>query len=473
MSVSNTVSRSRLLSDFCQLGRVLTLRRPKPDSFSPDIGKLPWIVLLYCLISITLSIGLNGLNDGALVNGEGFVSVVFVPFGAIAVIAGLLKWIDGRLDGGSIWLAFTLLLPMMPLAEFIGATVWSTLSKTTFFDPTHSTFPGFTSWPGLSFFVFMLPHLWLALAGSLFVAYSAYGGGWRRILCALLAPPGLVFAFTSADPLSLWQISTVTPATTDRPALTIDEEMFYGQPRLLDENLARIEAGKPGIPEIFFLGVAGHEEGVFMREVIAVEQLFRDRYNTVGHSMILVNNSATARKIPLASYESLSRALHRIGKQMNGKEDLLFLFLSSHGLADHHLSIQLPPFGFSDITPQMLRKALDDAGIEHRVVVVSACYSGGFVPALASDNTLVITAASADRNSFGCNDTNDLTDFGRAYFDEALRKTRSFTEAFEHAKAIIAARETADGSTPSNPQISGGESLSTQLEWFAREAGSK
>jgi hypothetical protein len=222
------------------------------------------------------------------------------------------------------------------------------------------------------------------------------------------------------------------------------------------------------VPEIFFLGIAGSEEGVFMREVITVEQLFRDRYGTIGHSMILINNPATARRLPFASHESLSRALRRIGKQMNGQEDLLFLFLTSHGLVQR-FSIKLPPLGFSDITPQMLRKALDDAGIERRVVVVSACYSGSFIPELADGNTLVMTAASADNSSFGCNDTNDLTDFGSAYFDEALRETRSFTEAFERAKAIIATREAAGGSPPSNPQIAGGESLRAQLEWFARE----
>jgi hypothetical protein len=154
---------------------------------------------------------------------------------------------------------------------------------------------------------------------------------------------------------------------------------------------------------------------------------------------------------------------------MNGEEDLLFLFMTSHGLADHRFSIKLPPLGFPDITPQMLRKALDDAGIARRVVVVSACYSGNFISALADENTLVITAASADSASFGCDDTNDLTDFGRAYFDEALRETRSFIEAFERARAIIASREAASGFTSSDPQIAGGESLRNQLEWFARE----
>jgi len=457
MLAPNAIAHSSLLDDLRQLGRVLTLRRPEPDSFSPNIGKLPWIVLLYCLVSIALSIALNGTADGTLADSAVFVGTLSVPFWAVAILAGLLKWLDERQAAGSIWLVFTLLLLMLPPAEFIGATVWSILSGLTLSTPALGT---------LAQFVSTLPHFWLALAGTLFIARN--GRGWRHSLRVLFTSLALFAVFTSSvDPLALWQVSTTVPTTADR--LVIDEEVLYGQPRLLDEHLARIEPGKPGVPEIFFLGVAGSEEGVFMRETITVEQLFRDRYATAGHSMILVNNPATARRLPFANHESLSRALSRIGKQMNGEEDLLFLFLTSHGLADHRFSIKLSPLAFSDITPQMLAKALDDSGIKRRVVVISACYSGGFIPALANDHTLVITAASADRVSFGCNDTNNLTDFGRSYFDQALRETRSFTEAFERAKAIISALEAADDSTPSDPQIAGGESLRAQLEWFTRE----
>jgi len=209
---------------------------------------------------------------------------------------------------------------------------------------------------------------------------------------------------------------------------------------------------------------------VFMRETIAVEQLFRDRYTTAGRSLILVNNPSTAGRIPFASQESLTQALRRIGERMNGKEDLLFLFLTSHGTANHQLNVKLWPFDFSAITPRSLRRALDDAGIQRRVVVVSACYSGGFVPALADEDTLVITAAAANASSFGCNPTNELTDFGRAYFVEALGQTRSFTEAFRLARKIVANREAVEGvKQPSQPQMAGGGSaLQGQLRGLER-----
>jgi hypothetical protein len=100
--------------------------------------------------------------------------------------------------------------------------------------------------------------------------------------------------------------------------------------------------------------------------------------------------------------------------------------------------------------------------IKWKVIVVSACYSGSFIPALRDDNTLVITASSADRNSFGCDARNSMTDFGRAYFVEALKQTKSFTAAFELARTRIAAREKAEGLTPSQPQMALGKAFAAK-----------
>ncbi|MDR3214433.1 MAG: C13 family peptidase [Azoarcus sp.] len=464
LAIDDAITRSSLFSDLYQLGRVLAFRRVRPGCFSPDIGKLPWLALLYCLLAIAFSVALNGKEGGAVVVDGG----VLVPFGAVVVVAGLLQWIDRQSDG-RLWLVFTLLLLMLPLAGFIAATVWPLLANRDFF--ASPPFSGPVAWVVgmLPQGVAMLPHVWLAVAGTVFAVRGRHSDDWRRGLYMPLVPLALLAVFTSIDPLALWQIGAAATVEDD-DGLTIDEDVFYGQSRLLADSLASLEAGQPGVPEIFFLGVAGSEEGVFMREAIAVEQLFRDRYATVGHSLLLINNPATARRIPFASQESLTQALRRIGERMNGGEDLLFLFLTSHGLADHRFSIRLWPFDFADLTPTVLRKALDDSGIQHRVVVVSACYSGGFVPELADANTLVITAAAVDRSSFGCEDANDLTDFGRAYFAEALRETRSFTDAFERARVAIDGREKAGGFRPSRPQLAGGEALKKQLDWFSRAA---
>ena len=66
-----------------------------------------------------------------------------------------------------------------------------------------------------------------------------------------------------------------------------------------------------------------------------------------------------------------------------------------------------------------------------------------------------MTAADATHTSYGCGSRSELTFFGRAVFDEQLRKTHSFEQAFNRAVPLIKQREIdadkKDGF--SNPQI--------------------
>src|SRR3546814_7968665 len=87
---------------------------------------------------------------------------------------------------------------------------------------------------------------------------------------------------------------------------------------------------------------------------------------------------------------------------MDRDEDLLLLYLTMHGTEDHELAVTFPPLLEEWITQPQLRAALDDAGIRNRVVVISACFAGGFITDLRDARTLVITAARADRASPGC-----------------------------------------------------------------------
>jgi hypothetical protein len=97
------------------------------------------------------------------------------------------------------------------------------------------------------------------------------------------------------------------------------------------------------------------------------------------------------------------------------------------------------------------------------VLVISACYSGGFIEPLKDDDSLIITATDARNQSFGCDNGEYLTWFGRAYFDEALRRTRSFIEAFGFARDTLARREREQGFAASNPQIYAGAAIREQL----------
>ncbi len=248
-----------------------------------------------------------------------------------------------------------------------------------------------------------------------------------------------------------------------------EEEIVYLQPKLLSDQLKNILPGQSGANTIYFVGVAGDsEQDVFMKEINSVEKLFEDRFGSRTHAIKLINNRSTLKSTPMASTTSLKAAIQRVGEVMNPDSDILFLYLTSHGSKEHTLSIEFPPLQLKDLEPTVLRQMLDEAGIKWRVVVIAACYSGGFIDPIKSDNTLVITAAAGDRTSFGCSNENDYTYFGKAYFVDGLKNTDSFIKAFDVAKQTVTKREIKDGYEPSNPQISVGKNIEAELSQLDR-----
>jgi hypothetical protein len=139
------------------------------------------------------------------------------------------------------------------------------------------------------------------------------------------------------------------------------------------------------------------------------------------------------------------------------------LSISSHGSEDPLIAVSNSGLPLSNLSPEDLAGALDDAGIQWRVIVISACHAGAFIDSLKNDKTIVITAAAADRVSFGCADDRDLTYFGEAFYRDALPKSRSLRDAFELAKREIAERERNEGFASSKPQAYFGTELEKKL----------
>ncbi|MES2105682.1 MAG: C13 family peptidase [Pseudomonadota bacterium] len=243
------------------------------------------------------------------------------------------------------------------------------------------------------------------------------------------------------------------------------EDVFYLQPQLLQSRLASLTAGPGSEAKLYFLGVAGYAaQDVFMKEVNYVRAMFDRRFGTAGRSLALINNPKSVREAPIASVSSMQMSLNRMAQLMDVRRDVLFLYLSSHGAHDHTFTLEFDGMQFYELNPQSLRAMLDISGIQNRVIVVSACYSGGFIEALKTDDTLVMTAAAADRTSFGCSNEAEFTYFGKAYFDEALQQTDSFITAFELAKPLIREREASQGFESSDPRIFIGKNIGGRLQ---------
>ncbi len=195
------------------------------------------------------------------------------------------------------------------------------------------------------------------------------------------------------------------------------------------------------------------------------------RFDAEGHALSLDNSTVADPGVPLATLDNLREALKRIGARMDPEEDVLVLFLTSHGSREHELVVDRPPLKLEQVRPDELRRALDAAGIRWRVLIVSSCYSGGFVPELRDPRTLVITAARKDRSSFGCGSESHITYFGDAFLAHALNETTDFQAAFRRARSLVRQWEAAERDTPSEPQISVGSQIDARLA--AWRAGAK
>jgi Peptidase C13 family len=300
--------------------------------------------------------------------------------------------------------------------------------------------------------------------------------GWRGrpsvVAFGLFA--GLLAILVTVFPRNeLWIAARDDRAEAARPRLT-QEEVFHRQGLLLEEQLAALSPERPGIVDLYFVGVAGDSgQDTFYSEVVSVKELLEERFDAAGRSIALINNTATLKNYPIATASNLRAALAHLGNVINTDEDIVLLHIATHGDSDYRLVLNLPPLELAQLTPSALARMLADSGIKWKVIVISACFSGGYIEPLKDDNTLIITAADAFHSSFGCDYESEYTWFSEAFYDEALRDTFSFAEAFEAAKETVDDREGAEGYPPSNPQMFAGAAMKKKLAALERRLAAK
>jgi hypothetical protein len=305
-----------------------------------------------------------------------------------------------------------------------------------------------------------------ALGVSLFLFVRFAGWTWRTAVFALvlLATTGVsAWQFEART----WGVDYASQATEDsRPRLQLSQQVFEEQQALMEKTMAAIAPQRRGVTDVYGLVFAPYAaEDVFLRESSMVSRVLAERFDAEGRVMHLVNHASTVQTHPWATTLNLQRAIDALAQRMDRDNDVLVVYMTSHGASDFKLAASHWPLQVPPLTPGELREALDSAGIRHRVIAISACYSGGWIDTLASDTTLVMTAADATHTSYGCGRLSELTFFGRAMFDEQLRKTHSFEQAFSRAVPVIRQREIDAGKEDgfSNPQISAGTGIGPML----------
>jgi hypothetical protein len=307
--------------------------------------------------------------------------------------------------------------------------------------------------------------LWWLAIWSRALAMLDLGLPWQRTAAAVAAVVALSALPALLTPARMWDRDyAALYANEVEPEPLIAEEVFGSQQPLLEQALATLEPGVPGKPDLFFVAFGPYgDQDVFLKESLYSSRLFETRFGARGRTLTLVNNRQKLDQLPLATVTNLGRSLDGIAARMDPAEDILFLFLTSHGSQDASLSVRLGSLSFKPLTAPVLASMLKASGIRWKVLVVSGCYSGTFLDALKDDHTLVISAARADRTSFGCSDGAEFTYFGRAYFEQALNRTSSFSEAYAIASKQVADWEKSEGRTGSEPQMVAGPLIEAHL----------
>ncbi len=242
------------------------------------------------------------------------------------------------------------------------------------------------------------------------------------------------------------------------------------QHKRLGSALDTLAPGRPGVVDAYVVTIGLDSDPVFGREAGEAAKVLSRRYGAAGRTIFLTAGAdEKLTGTPQGSPPNLAVALAAVAARMNLKEDVLILFATSHGDPESGLVYRDKDDGVGMIAPKRLAALIDGLGFERRIILLSACFSGVFIPELDSDNSVIVTAASSERTSFGCEPGNDWTFFGDAMVNTALRKNQPFADAADEAQGLITGWETERKLMPSQPQLFIGDKAKAWLTPLERK----
>jgi Peptidase C13 family len=456
------------LRDWLKAGQGIVFFRPVSLG-SQQVSAWQFLVLICLLLFISVGISRFEVNGAALFNLHGlFLSWISAPI--LAVFAWLVLELDIKRTQKT--LDDTTLAPQSTahLGTFLGISYAASI-------------PLVLASALLTVLAIRLPELsantwlpWVVYAASWLVfvwaAVNTYRIGrlfqlsYRAIAVLVIgsASISLIYGFTVQE--RIWEIDYAALRSDEPPRMQLSQDLFEHQSTLLQNQLNALVPHRAGTRDLYSIVFAPYaSENVFINESKMVSSVLTERFDAKDRLVQLVNHVSTTATVAWATPLNLQRSIDAIAQKMDKENDVFLLYMTSHGANDFKLAASHWPLEVESLTPANLAKMLNDAGIRHRVLIISACYSGGWIPPLANDYSLVMTAADATHTSYGCGRKSDLTYFGKAFFGEQLRNTFSFEEAFNKAVPVIEKREKDAGKADgfSNPQISVGAQVNSAL----------
>lgn len=433
---------------------------PSPGAVLPGRRNFAWLRRPASVAWLWLILTILTVVDALLFPGKGNNSLGSALFlSGTPIFSGLLAAAALRLRSSTLKL-ITLLL-VIALASEAG---WLAAELVL---PVSSEEPGALIWlfwgaPML----FTVALIWLR--------YASRSGLRRAVAVFLLIVTNVVGStLTQADPIfwrasaevrSLLELGTTEQEKSARPAMpdVAADRLWGAQPALVSKGVEGLRPRISGQLNLYAVAVAGSgTQTIFSREahraLMAIETRFGARYRG---GLLLSNGAGDLLRTPLATQDNMIAAAQGIAAKIDPTRDVAFVYLTSHGSRTAELETDLADYSsLTPISSSSVDNALRRSGLRRRVIVISACFAGSWVPTLANDDTIVIAAARRDRTSFGCDDTRQLTYFGQAFLAGLLTRGTSLRAAFEMAQRTIMRWETEQKLPRSEPQVFVGRNM--------------
>lgn len=300
----------------------------------------------------------------------------------------------------------------------------------------------------------------------LFINRAYFTHRLRSVLMLVAFGLGAVASVWTAElhmKVTLYALSQGAEEQPTREIASIaPDRLWQAQPSLVEQSAKLLSPASSEEGRVYLIALApdGTQE-LFVRESRRALEAFGSRFHdNLRMSVLLSNDGARPAEVPLATNPNLEQIAQVIAEEADPERDMVAVYLTSHGSEDAALSTYLPDYtALEAITAPRLRSVLAKTGVAQRLVVVSACYSGSWIAPLATDDSIVITAARKDRTSYGCDDSREMTVFAEMFFKGDAIETKSLQQAFEQARERILADEGRTAITPSEPQVHVGKNM--------------
>ena len=236
--------------------------------------------------------------------------------------------------------------------------------------------------------------------------------------------------------------------------LTYNQSLYLNQKAYIDKEI------KNNSKKIFFIGLAlwGNESKWSENDIIDLSKIFTKAYPEKKLIPIIISNRFQYNNKIFHYFQinEFNKLILYIRNNIK-EDDLVIITISTHG-NKNSISNKLGFAPVTQITGNELRTIFYPLEFNQKIYLISSCFSGSLIKSLKSDKTIIITAASSNRASFGCEESSENTWFVKAlkksankFFDTDTRF--SLNKWFRLAKHMLFKQEKNLNYKHSNPQI--------------------